>query len=595
MRRWCPATGSAVLFPALALGVLCGGVPASAQEPQPIPAGRASPPGTYGDIDVVHYDLEIGLPAPGGTSIEATATLLLTPAHEGVDRAVLDLTGLAVDTVAVDGVPTGYTYREGRLGIPLGSGAAPGDTFTVRVRYGGTPDDGLIFRRNVHGRPSVFADNWPNRARFWFPSVDDPSDKATVSFTVHAPASWVVVANGAEVGEPTESLPTRNGAPRRTWRWSMAVAASPYNFVIGAAAMDAIPLGTAACGAAPASPRDDGCVEVSAWLLAEDTAQAHLSFRRAPEMVDYYAGLIGPFAFEKLAHVQSATRFGGMENASAIFYTEEGLASGRDMEGTVAHETAHQWFGDEVTEKDWPELWLSEGFATYFGHLYFEHADGVEEFRRRMEESRRDYLSSGVTGRPVIDTTEQDLFALLNANNYPKGAWVLHMLRGIMGDDAFFEGIRAYYRRHRGGNATTDDFRHVMESVAGVDLSWFFDQWLREPGYPVLNVDWSWEERAGETTVTVEQAQEADWPVFRLPLQIGLEGDAGLELHDVEVVGRVQRFRFPSVTRPTGVAIDPDGWVLKGDGRIQEVTPTGSAAADGGDRDAGGGHGPAAP
>ena len=577
MRRWRPATGWIVLVPVVVLAASGGGVPAGAQEPAPIPAGRASPPGTYGAIDVVHYDIEIGLPAPGGTSFDGTATLLLTPARAGVDAAVLDLTGLAVTSVTVDGSTREYRYSDGRLSVPLGPGASPADTFRVEVRYGGVPDDGLIFRRNVHGRPSVFADNWPNRARFWFPSVDDPSDKATVSFTVHAPASWIVVANGAEVGTPTDGPATRSGAPRRTWRWSMDTAASPYNFVIGAADMEEIPLGTAACGRAPASQRDDGCVEVSAWLLREDTSQAHVSFRRAPQMVDYFSELIGPFAFEKLAHVQSATRFGGMENASAIFYTEDGLASHRDMEGTVAHETAHQWFGDEVTEADWPELWLSEGFATYFGHLFFEHADGVAEFRRRMEESRRDYLSSGVTGQAVIDPDQQDLFALLNANNYPKGAWVLHMLRGIMGDDGFFEGIRQYYRRYSGRNATTDDFCEVMESVAGQDLSWFFEQWLRQPGYPVLNADWSWDATTREVIVTIEQVQDAAWPVFRLPLQIAIERGAGeSERHDAEVVGRVQRFRFAGATRPTGVTLDPDGWVLKGDGRTQEVAPTGA-------------------
>ena len=550
-----------------------GGGQAVPPEPAPIPAGRASPPGTYGDIDVLHYDLQIGLPAPGGTSVRGAATLTLTPRRSGISTATLDFTGLAVIGVAVDGVSTEYTYEDGRLGIPLGEGATPADTFRVEIRYAGVPDDGLIFRRNVYGRPSVFADNWPNRARFWFPSVDDPSDKATVSFTVLAPAAWVVVANGAEEGPPTDAPPAEGGAPRRTWRWDMAEPVSPYNFVIGAAEMVTIPLGTAACGRAPASPREDGCVEVSAWLLREDTAQARASFRRASEMVDYYADLVGPFAFEKLAHVQSATRFGGMENATAIFYTEDGLASGRDMEGTVAHETAHQWFGDEVTEADWPELWLSEGFATYFGHLFFEHADGEAEFRRRMEESRRDYLSSGVTGQAVIDPNQQDLFALLNANNYPKGAWVLHMLRGILGDETFFDGIRHYYRRYGGRVATTEDFRQVMESESGRDLRWFFDQWLRKPGYPILNTDWAWDPAAGEVTVTVTQAQDPDWPVFHLPLQIAVDGGAGQAVrHDVDVVGRVQRFRFPAATEPMAVTVDPDDWVLKGDGRTRRVS-----------------------
>ena len=203
-----------------------------------------------------------------------------------------------------------------------------------------------------------------------------------------------MISNGRLVEENEPAPPAADGSPRRAWQWGTDVAVSPYNFVFGAAHMAIRRVGLAACGSAPASPRPDGCVEVSAWLFPEDVAQADLSFRRAAEMVDFYTDLIGPYPFEKLAHVQSSTRFGGMENASAIFYTEQGLASGRSMEGTVAHETAHQWFGDSVTEADWPELWLSEGFATYFGHLYFEHAEGVADFRRRMEEDRADVLAS---------------------------------------------------------------------------------------------------------------------------------------------------------------------------------------------------------
>lgn len=554
---------------------------ASAQEPPPIPAGRAAPAGTYGDLDVLHYDVEIGLPAPGGNVIRGTTGIVLAPAREGVREAVLDFTGLAVERVLVDAAPVTASHLEGRLAVPLPAGVGPADTFRVEVEYAGVPDDGLILRRNVHGRPSAFADNWPNRARFWFPSVDHPSDKATATFTVHAPAEWVVIANGALEGEPAAGPPTESGAPRRTWRWSTDVAVSPYNFVIGAADMEVVDLGVAACGEAPASPRADGCVAVTAWLLREDTAQARLSFGRAPEMVDYYTDLVGPFPFEKLAHVQSATRFGGMENASAIFYSEEGLASGRDLEGTVAHETAHQWFGDDVTQVDWPELWLSEGFATYFGHLFFEHADGEEEFRRRMEESRQDYLSSAVTAQPVVEHDAEDLFGLLNANNYPKGAWVLHMLRGIVGDEAFFEGIRSYYGRFEGRNATTADFRRVMESAAGGrDLRWFFEQWLERPGYPVLNVDWSWDASRSEVVVTVAQDQDPSWPLFRLPVTIDLTGPEGArERHEVEVLGQLQRFRFPSAAEPARLALDPDGWVLKGAGRTRKLERSGGGGA----------------
>jgi aminopeptidase N len=190
------------------------------------------------------------------------------------------------------------------------------------------------------------------------------------------------------------------------------------------------------------------------------------------------------------------------------------------MEGTVAHETAHQWFGGHVTQVDWPELWLSEGFATYFGHLFFEHADGVDVFRARMEESRQSYLDSDLTGQAVIDRGETNLFEHLNANNYPKGGWILHMLRALVGDETFFAGIRHYYESFAGGNASSNDFRGAMEAVYGQDLDWFFDQWLERPGYPMLSIASEWDTATGEAVVTITQAQPDAWPAFRFPLEV---------------------------------------------------------------------------
>lgn len=535
---------------------------AQVAEPAPIQAGQASPAGTYGGLDVVHYDVVIGLPQPGGTTIQGEATLTLRVPNPGTLMGYVDFTGLAVDSVTLDGRPVRVQMELGRLGVPLPDEVGPADTLTLVVGYHGTPDDGLILGTNVHGRPSAFVDNWPNRTRFWLPSVDHPSDKATAQITVHAPEDWQVVANGVVVtwGEPG---PPVNGVPRRTWRWRTDVPISPYNLVFGAAEMVRQPVGLAACGSAPASLRTDRCVEVSTWLFVEDTAQAHTSFRRAAEMVDYYTDLIGPYPFQKLAHVQSSTRFGGMENASAIFYTEDGLASGRNMEGTVAHETAHQWFGDSVTEADWPELWLSEGFATYFGHLFFEHADGEDAFRRLMEEDRQRILASRDVEGPVIDTKETNLFALLNDNNYPKGGWVLHMLRGIVGDDAFFRGIRAYYAAHADGLATTDDLQRAMEDASRKDLAWFFHQWLQEPGYPVLVATQRWDAASSQSVVTLRQLQKERWPTFRLPIQVELLGDDGvMGRHTVDLTEREQTFWLPAAGPTNQVTLDPDGWVL---------------------------------
>ncbi len=572
-RRWIPLGASGAIALA-ALAAACAGptrpgtagptrTRAGGEEPAPIQAGRAAPAGTYGDVDVIHYEAVVGLPGPGGVSVDGSATLTLRPTREGVRAAVLDLSGLAVLDVRVDGTQVEARHADGRLTVPLPAGAGPADTLTVLVDYAGTPDDGLILGNDVHGRAAAFVDNWPNRARFWLPSVDHPSDKATVTLTMHAQDGWRVVGNGVPLVSGEPGPPAPDGAPRVTWTWSTSVPISTYNMVFGGARFEILPLGLAACGAAPVSPRSDGCVEVSAWLYPEDTAQARTSFRRAAEMADFYTDLVGPYPFEKLAHVQAATRFGGMENASAIFYSERALASGRDIEGTVSHETAHQWFGDSVTEADWPELWLAEGFATYFGYLFFEHADGVADFRRRMEEDRRRVLASRDVVRPVIDRGERDLFALLNDNNYGKGAWVLHMLRGLVGDDAFFRGIRTWYRRSAGSISTTDDLRRALEEVSGQSLDWYFRQWLEEPGYPVLQVAHRWDASAGEIVLTARQLQDAAWPTFRVPLDVELRLDGGSVVRRrIELTEREQTFHLPATGPAREVVLDPDVRVL---------------------------------
>ena len=485
--------------------------PISAQEPAPIKAGVAPPPGEYAPgVDVQHYEVEVAL-GPGSDRIDARAVLsVVVTAQQAV--LPLDFTGLEITRLTVDGRTLPFVHERGVVRIPL-AGSVPGDTVTVALDYRGVPDDGLLLRNNAHGAPVAFVDNWPNRTRFWLPSVDHPDDKATVRYTIHAPAAWTVIANGHQrsAPAPTAADALGSGPDRRTWVWEVGVPISSYNMVIGAARFDVRTVGLAACGRSPASRRDDGCVEVSTWMFPEDVEKAEPSFRRAAQMVDVFTEVIGDFPFEKLANVQSTTRFGGMENASAIFYSEQALASGRNMEETVSHEIAHQWFGDAVTESNWHHLWLSEGFATYFGDLFFEVADGAERFSALMETSRQAVLSSNAAERPVIDPEEADLFALLNANNYPKGGWVLHMLRGLLGDEAFFAGIRTYYARHLHGAVLTHDFQAVMEDVSHRDLDWFFTQCLYRPGYPVFEVAERWvpgDGGAGVAEVTVRQVQK---------------------------------------------------------------------------------------
>ena len=553
----------------LAATAACGAAqtppPGTASEPPPVQAGLPAAAGEYDlALDVRHYDIELALGAP---EIEGRVTITVRP--NGAARLPLDFTGLGIRAVRIGDEPATFDYAAGKLTIALPEG--PGaDDLRVTIEYHGTPDDGLIIRDNVHGDPAAFVDNWPNRTRFWLPSVDHPSDKATAAFTVHAPSEWQVIANGAPVGEPSPTAADAlgGGEGKTTWRWATVVDHPTYTMVIGATEFAIESLGRAACANAPASPDADGCVDVSFWAYPQDAGFAREVFARAPEMVDFFTETVGPYPFEKLANVQSATQFGGMENSSAIFYSEGAIASGRLGEGTVSHEIAHQWFGDSATESDWTHLWLSEGFATYFGALFFEAADGVDDFRGRMEQSRRGYVASNVTGRPIVDPAgPETLFQLLNSNNYAKGGWVLHMLRGVLGDDTFFRGIRAYYAEYAYGNALTADLRRVFEEVSGQSLEWFFEQWVHQPGYPVLASAWEMSEDGSEVVLTVRQTQSAEWPAFRLPMEveIRLNGSRDIRLREsIELTSREQTFRIPVSGRPEAVTLDPDGWVLKG-------------------------------
>ena len=532
------------------------------QEPAPIKSGIAPFKNEYsGKFDVINYDLEIGL-SEKSEQIAGIANITII-LNKNIKQIPLDFTGLNIQSVLINNSIAKYNYKKGKIFIDSKNFKA-NQTLTVRIEYNGKPDDGLIIGKNVHGNPSVFADNWPNRARFWFPSKDHPSDKATVSFTIHAPYKWKVIANGALIEKPKVSAENAIGLKesRLTWRWKSSVPIPTYNMVIGAAEMDITSLGVANFAYSPSSLRSDGSIEVSNWTFPEDTEKSQLSFERSVEMVNFFTTKIGPYPYEKLANVQSSTRFGGMENASAIFYSQEAIAKGRNIESTVSHEIAHQWFGDSVTEKEWHHLWLSEGFATYFGALFFEQSDGRDNFIERMEKSKNRIFQSKVTDRPIVDYEVRDLFKLLNSNNYPKGAWVLHMLRGLLGDEIFFRGISKYYNRYNNRTALTKDFMKIMEEVSGKNLQYFFDQWIFSPGYPIIEFEQTWIPKIngnGKMIITINQTQKKKWPTFIFESELCWDDNKCIP---VKIDQKTQWFEITSSVKPDSIYIDPKNWIL---------------------------------
>ncbi|MGZ3861503.1 MAG: M1 family metallopeptidase, partial [Flavisolibacter sp.] len=261
-------------------------------------------------------------------------------------------------------------------------------------------------------------------------------------------------------------------------------------------------------------------------------------------------------------NVQSKTIFGGMENAGSIFYFEESPTT-KGIEELMAHEIAHQYFGDAASEKNFGHVWLSEGFATYVTNLYLENKYGPDTMKKREAADRK--VVFGFEKRrntPVVDTLVKDNFMqLLNANSYQKGGWVLHMLRQELGDSLFRKTIQAYYQQYKGGNAETRDFEAVAEKVSGKDLKGFFDQWLYGPGIPELNISYSI--RGKEVWIRIEQTQKS---VFRFPLEVGMKDAQGKGLTRVLQVGdRVSSFRLNTGKNWKTLRFDPECHLLYGE------------------------------
>ena len=517
------------------------------------PARAVGAPTYQPGIDVQDYAFTLELPDTGAF-IRGDA--LVTLRRSGVvDALHLDLVDrLTVRRVMVNDSVVTAPHRDGRIDIPL---TGVGETFRVRVVYDGVVTDGLVVRKSAAGRWTWFGDNWPNRARQWLPTVDHPSDKATVSWTVLSPSS-TVVANGSFVSrQPT----TVRGAVMTETKWRESRPIPPYLMVIAAGTLQKTPIADSVC-----HPGDMGqCVAQSVYSSPELAEWSAGAFSMAPRILALFERLVGPFPYEKLAHLQSSTRFGGMENASAIFYDDKLFTSRTLGEGIIAHETAHQWFGDAVTEREWGHLWLSEGFATYFAALWTREAHGDAAFRAEMARIREQILADNVVAtRPVLDTAQTDYLSLLNTNSYQKGGYVLYMLHQELGDSAFFRGLRSYYTDYQHGTALTADLQRELEQSSGRSLGGFFDQWLRRPGFAELSVSWMHDAATG--TLSIRVAQKGRFGAYALTMPLAVTSSAGVtERIEVNVPSAADTVivlpgKYP--TRPSAVLFDPDSRML---------------------------------
>jgi aminopeptidase N len=512
-------------------------------------------------IDARHYAVRLTLLTSESNEIQAEATVTLRVVTAGTREAMLDLTsgttdgkGMTVTTVTSDGRVVPFEHRGDRLRLPLPVGASAGQDVRFTISYHGVPRDGLRLLNNIHGDRTAFSENWYHRARQWMPVIDHPADKATGELIVTTKADYQVVSNGVVVEQV--DLP---GGLRRT-HWKQDVPISSWLYSLGVARF-IVRQGGAVRG-----------VPLSYWAFPQDADKGLTALERdARGSFEFFSDHVGPYAYSKLAHVEAAGMGGGTEHASNIFYGEKSVTAGN---APVVHETAHQWFGDAVTENDWNDIWLSEGFATYFTLLYTEYAGGRDAFVDGLRRSRDAVLrlEKSLPNTPVVHVNlDETAKEPTNQLVYQKGAWTLHMLRDLIGTEPFWRGIRLYYQRYMNGVASTADLRRAMEEVSGQDLSWFFAQWLNRSGTPQVSGSWRYDPAARQIAVTVRQTQAAD--PFRFALGVGVSAAAGsaITIHQMQVAGREASFTIAADAEPASVVLDPGVWLLADLGSFQRA------------------------
>ena len=507
------------------------------------------------NIDILNYKFEIHL---NDTSdiIYGSADIALN-IKDSEDRVRLDLIsqgkdgmGMEVKKVTFNGSEVSYSHDNDVLLIETGA-LKYSSRDIINVVYSGMPITGLIIGPNMHGDRTFFSDNWPNKARNWLPLVDHPYDKSTAEFVVIAPNHYQVISNGLLVEE------TNLNKELKKTHWKQSVPISCWLYALGVAefAVDYVDYFEGK--------------SIQTWVYKQDRDNGFYDFKiPTKHTMEFFSDYIGPFAYEKLANVQSNSVKGGMESATAIFYSDVSVTGDRSVRwrNVVIHEVAHQWFGNCVTEYDWDDVWLSEGFATYFTLMFREHAYGRDDFVNGLNDAKRLVYNHYKTDKEssIVHNNLKDMKDVLTYSlQYQKGAWVLHMLRNYVGEDNFRKGIRNYYKKYYNSTTTTNQFKTEMEVVSGMNLDTFFDQWLYKGGNMVLDGNWKFDEKKGRIEVNLNQVQN-DGYLFEMPVELGISyNDKNLEkIQTVKLEKEKGRFYIASDSKPISIKIDPNTKLL---------------------------------
>jgi aminopeptidase N len=512
--------------------------------------------------DVKNYVIRLSFD-PAKKIVYGDTTVQLTPLESPLSGVELDAVDLKFTSVTFEGDTKDlqYTVSNGRVNVKLGREYKPGESAAIRFKYTITaPKKGIYFiaasePNDKFKHPAqIWSQNEPEDARYWFPSFDFPSDKATSEEFITAPKGTLAVGNGRLV----DTKPEANGST--VYHFKMDVPHSTYltSFVIGDFAK-----------------LTDKHNEVPLAFYAYKDRQkvAGTAFSKTKDMMANFEKLTGiPFPFAKYDQIMVSgfSEFSGMENVTAttladndILFAEYPFWQGI-VEDLVSHELAHSWFGDMVTCKNWGELWLNEGFATFMEAVTRERFYGRASYVQKLEEDRDELIVGEAVSKnrhALRNLSAKGDNSLFDATTYQKGGLVLHMLRVTVGDANFWKGVNLYLTRHKYDSVTSADLQSAMEEASGQNLKWFFDQWVYAAGYPRLQIQHVYDAQSRQLKLTIEQIQNQDGitpSAYRFPLDVTLTTPAGMVTKTVDVTKRTETFSIDTADAPSKVEIDKD-------------------------------------
>jgi aminopeptidase N len=504
------------------------------------------------DYDLVHIALDLNVDY-AKRAFQGVVVNTLAPLRDGLTTIRFDCgANLKVTSCELGGQTATFTRDGDTLKITAPQTLMPGKAVAVIVRYVSDKDsDGYHWVQPTPEEPQqmgFYTQGEPDNPRAWLPTWAYPNDFATSEMRVTVPADWYVVSNGT-----LKSSSRSADGKTRTFHWRLN---EPHATYLNALCAGPFDIKTASWRGVPllyVVPKGKG-------NRIEDT------FGGTPDMLSFFSDTLGvKYPWPKYAQDAMVDFGGGMEYVSATTFGDGILTSARDgyrvNDGVIAHELSHQWFGDLVTCRDWGQLWLNEGFATFCANLYQEHARGKAAYDHGIEGAMQGYIGESHSyKRPIATHLYEKPGAMFDAHTYPKGAAVLHTLRRYLGDSAFYAGLRHYLTKFAHSPVDSRDLCAAMTEATGINLEPFFEQWVFKPGHPVLDYTWTWDEANKQVVLTVRQTQDTKdgTPLYDLNATVGLITGSSLTRQKARIDRADQQLHLTAASRPDAVLLDPD-------------------------------------